>query len=238
MSNIITRVKAAQGLKFPPNQEVTMNADGSGGPVSINKQTTWKDWAHGALDVAGMIPAVGNIADGINAAWYAAEGDYEMAGLSAAAAIPGAGLFAGGGKILSKVNRGMKTIDKARKVAKHTDPSAIKIASKLYSEGGKKVAMALPEVAMDNLRNVPKNIKRNLKEGSKFNILGNRPVKFTNADRAIEIGDFAYGIKKGVDGFNETVSGDEPIQPGSYKKQRYMGGVASSNRQNLNSYKR
>ena len=38
MSNIITRVKAAQGLKFPTNQEVTMNADGSGGPVSINKQ--------------------------------------------------------------------------------------------------------------------------------------------------------------------------------------------------------
>ena len=37
MSNIITRVKAAQGLKFPTNQEVTMNADGSGGPVSINK---------------------------------------------------------------------------------------------------------------------------------------------------------------------------------------------------------
>jgi hypothetical protein len=251
VSNIITRVKAAQGLKFPPNQEVTMNADGSGGPISINTgkkynpvspNKDWKDWAHIALDVAGMIPAVGNIADGINAAWYAAEGDYEMAGLSAAAAIPGAGLFAGGGKLLSKVNRGMKTVDKARKVAKHTDPSAIKIASKLYSEGGKKVAMALPEVAMDNLRNVPKNIKRNLKEGSKFNIFGNRPVKFTNADRAIEIGDFAYGVNKGVDEFkiakNKGMDGDEPIQPGTYNKQRYMGGVASSNRQNLNSYKR
>lgn len=244
MSNIITRVKAAQGLKFPTNQEVTMNADGSGGPVSINKQTawTWKDWAHGALDIAGMIPAVGNIADGINAAWYAAEGDYEMAGLSAAAAIPGAGLFAGGGKILNKVNRGMKTLDKAKKVSKHTDPSAIKLASKLYSEGGQKVAMALPEVAMDNIRRVPQNLKRNLKEGSKFNIFGNRPVKFTNADRAIEIGDFAYGAKKGVDSFNEAFdkakNGDEPIQPGTYNKQRYMGGVASSNRQNLNSYKR
>ena len=216
MSNIITRVKAAQGLKFPPNQEVTMNADGSGGPVSINKQTTWKDWAHGALDVAGMIPAVGNIADGINAAWYAAEGDYEMAGLSAAAAIPGAGLFAGGGKILSKVNRGMKTIDKARKVAKHTDPSAIKIASKLYSEGGKKVAMALPEVAMDNLRNVPKNIKRNLKEGSKFNIFGNRPVKLTAADKVLEYGNAAVGVAGGGKAFYDTVNGEtQPVEPGS-----------------------
>lgn len=220
-----------------------MNADGSGGPVSINKQTKEKSWlnsfGHTALDVLGMIPAVGNIADGINAAWYTAEGDYARAGLSAAAAIPGAGLFAGGGKLLSKFNRGMKTIDKAKKVSKHTDPSAIKLASKLYSEGGKKVTMALPEVAMDNIRRVPQNLKRNLKEGSKFNIFGNRPVKLTKADKVLEYGGFVGGGVLGTKAAVDSYYGEkEPIQPGTYNKQRYMGGVASSNRQNLNSYKR
>ncbi|WP_158842816.1 golvesin C-terminal-like domain-containing protein [Saccharothrix deserti] len=46
---------------------------------------------HAALDVAGLVPGVGEVADLANAAWYAAEGDYANAALSAAAAIPFAG---------------------------------------------------------------------------------------------------------------------------------------------------
>lgn len=39
MSKPITkRVNDARSYKFPVNQEVTMNADGSGGPVSIAKK--------------------------------------------------------------------------------------------------------------------------------------------------------------------------------------------------------
>ena len=49
---------------------------------------------HGLLDLIGLIPAVGEGADGINAAWYAAEGDVTNAGLSAASMIPFAGWFA------------------------------------------------------------------------------------------------------------------------------------------------
>ena len=70
--NIITNhVKGVQaGFQYPINQEVTKNADGSGG--TIYKQTKekgfWNQLGHGALDVLGMIPAVGNVADGINAA--------------------------------------------------------------------------------------------------------------------------------------------------------------------------
>jgi len=236
VSNIISRVKAAQGLKFPINQEVTMNADGSGGPVSINKQTSWKDWAHGALDGLGMVPAFGNIADGINAAWYLAEGDLKNAAIAGASAIPGLGLFSGGAKLSMKAADAMNDINKARKIAKHTDPSAVKIASKLYSSGGKKIVNALPEVVKDNIRQVPKNLKKNFREGSKFNPFGNRPVKLTKPDIALEYGNAGYNL---VDGFYKGATGQtEPTQPGSYKKQRYMGGVASSNRQNLNSYKR
>ncbi|HWM58886.1 MAG TPA: DUF6531 domain-containing protein [Pseudonocardia sp.] len=58
-----------------------------------------KDLGHGALDVVGLIPVVGEAADLVNAGWYALEGDYVMAGLSAAAAIPGLGYAATAGKL-------------------------------------------------------------------------------------------------------------------------------------------
>jgi hypothetical protein len=46
---------------------------------------------HTALDTVGMVPIVGSVAEGVNAGWYAAQGDYADAALSAAAAIPVAG---------------------------------------------------------------------------------------------------------------------------------------------------
>jgi len=143
VGNIINRVKArTQGGVFPPNQEVTMNADGSGGPVSFNKQvgpppqvsmTTGvnigkkiydnydkiSDYGHMALDGLGMIPAVGVIADGINAAWYSGEAatglgpnssaDSAMyAGISAAAMVPGIGMGATAAKYGTKGFKALK----------------------------------------------------------------------------------------------------------------------------------
>lgn len=49
------------------------------------------DIGHTILDVAGMLPVIGTAADLINAGWYAAEGDYANAGLSALGAVPGIG---------------------------------------------------------------------------------------------------------------------------------------------------
>lgn len=57
------------------------------------------------LDLAGMIPGVGEIADGANAAIYLSRGDKLNAGLSAAACIPIIGSFGTGGKL---VNKGIK----------------------------------------------------------------------------------------------------------------------------------
>ena len=147
--NIITNhVKGVQaGFQYPINQEVTKNADGSGGTIykQTKEKSFWNKLGHGALDVLGMIPAVGNVADGINAAWYLGEGDLKNAGLSAAAAIPGLGLFGGGAKLSMKAADAMNDINKATKAAKHTDPSAINVANKLYEKGGKKYIKAIPE---------------------------------------------------------------------------------------------
>ena len=49
---------------------------------------TWVDWGHCILDVAGLVPGYGEVADGANGIWYAIEGDWATAGLCAAACIP------------------------------------------------------------------------------------------------------------------------------------------------------
>lgn len=53
----------------------------------------WKKFGHGALDVIGAlpIPVVSTAADLANAGWYAAEGDYKNAAMSAIGAAPGVG---------------------------------------------------------------------------------------------------------------------------------------------------
>ena len=53
-----------------------------------NKAEVTKDDIHNMLMVAGFTPALGNIADAVDAVLYAAEGEYGAAGLSAAAMIP------------------------------------------------------------------------------------------------------------------------------------------------------
>jgi hypothetical protein len=69
---------------------------------------------HTALDVIGLVPVVGEVADGANALWYTAEGDYVNAALSAAAMIPVAGWAATGGKFAVKGYKFAHTLDGAR----------------------------------------------------------------------------------------------------------------------------
>jgi hypothetical protein len=57
-------------------------------PPPADDGPTLSGIAHGVLDVAGLVPGFGEIADGVNALWYLAEGDRVSAGLSAAGAIP------------------------------------------------------------------------------------------------------------------------------------------------------
>jgi hypothetical protein len=68
---------------------------------------------HLVLDVVGLVPLVGEAADGINAAWYAAEGDYANAALSAAATVPGLGVAATLAKHLRKGSGVVRGIDTA-----------------------------------------------------------------------------------------------------------------------------
>ncbi|WOS38789.1 hypothetical protein RP300_02370 [Oligella urethralis] len=60
---------------------------------------------HLALDVAGMVPVIGEVADGTNALIYLARGDKTNAALSAAAMIPVVGSTATVGKMTDKAVR-------------------------------------------------------------------------------------------------------------------------------------
>jgi hypothetical protein len=53
-----------------------------------DKDPSAMDVIHGALDIAGFVPVLGAIPDGVNAGIYALEGDWINAGLSAVATVP------------------------------------------------------------------------------------------------------------------------------------------------------
>jgi hypothetical protein len=77
--------------------------------TASRKQSFWEELSgfedryggaiHTILDVVGMVPVVGEFADAANAVYYAAEGDYANAALSAAGAIPGLGQAVVGAKL-------------------------------------------------------------------------------------------------------------------------------------------
>ncbi|WP_246076530.1 RHS repeat-associated core domain-containing protein [Amycolatopsis cihanbeyliensis] len=58
--------------------------------------------AHAILDLAGLIPGLGEAADGVNCIWYGAEGDALNSSLSCAAMVPIGGMAATGGKLIGK----------------------------------------------------------------------------------------------------------------------------------------
>ncbi len=91
--------------------------------------SAFSEGLHTLLDVVGMIPVVGEIADGANALIYAAEGDYANAAMSAASMIPLAGNVVGAAKL---AKRGMKLVQKAKKLI---PPKLIKRLDKVASAG-------------------------------------------------------------------------------------------------------
>ena len=93
----------------------------NGNPISLNDPfglspfLNWLDGitGHDILDLLGMLPGIGFVFDGINAAWFAQEGDYYNAACSLVSALPGAGdalgVFAKTGKSCKLVTAFHKT---------------------------------------------------------------------------------------------------------------------------------
>ncbi|MCO1653962.1 polymorphic toxin type 30 domain-containing protein [Pseudonocardia humida] len=86
---------------------------------------------HTVLDVVGLVPVVGEVADGANALWYLAEGDELNAALSAAAMVPVAGWVATGGKFAVKGYKAVHTLDGARTFVRGRPPMVPRGATEL-----------------------------------------------------------------------------------------------------------
>ncbi len=88
----------------------TYDAEAHGG-----QPTTWSAWADSlqtGLDIAGLVPGIGEVADLANGCISLARGNYGDAALSFAAMVPFAGAAATAGKIAKKIK---KVTDKATK---------------------------------------------------------------------------------------------------------------------------
>jgi nickel-dependent lactate racemase len=76
---------------------------------------------HTVLNVAGMVPVIGAPADAVNAGWYAAQGDWGNAALSAAAAIPGVNDLVGGARLGATALKVECLIKDGTEIAKTTE---------------------------------------------------------------------------------------------------------------------
>ena len=104
------------------------------------------DWLHGSLDLAGLIPGLGEFFDGANAIIYATQGDWMNAALSTISMVPEIGdLFGKGGKIVlfleKLIIKGGRSGKLAEKILKHA-PQIVKIiinGFKIYKENKNKI---------------------------------------------------------------------------------------------------
>jgi hypothetical protein len=107
------------------------------GAIDAAKNMSASDIGHAVLDGAGMVPVIGEAADLANAGWYAAEGNWADAALSAGSMIPIAGNavtaakwgkravnVADAGADIARTARRADDVADAGKLAKHGDEAA------------------------------------------------------------------------------------------------------------------
>lgn len=125
------QLSEARGLLGKPKQEAPKEPEEKGLFDRLKdtvSNVSLSDVGHTVLDVAGLVPVIGAPADGINAVWYAAEGDWVNAGLSATGMIPIAGEAATAAKLGVKATNAVldtaRTADKAADATRASDEVA------------------------------------------------------------------------------------------------------------------
>jgi hypothetical protein len=176
-SPITSKIKRAETAPMKMDGKTSENkaTEGSGMQSDKPEEKSWGNViGHGILDVVGLVPVVGELADGANAAWYAAEGDYTNAALSAAAMVPFAGWGATGAKLGMKgyksLSKTAKVVDKVAntKVGKFTGLNKPTKAAKFYGPDRyeAKPSSTQPSSAVSPKANKNQDIESNKNLGS------------------------------------------------------------------------
>lgn len=119
------------------------------------------EWVHGGLDVLGLVPGFGEVADGINGLIYLAEGRKLEAGLSFAAMIPFAGWGATAGKVGVRATRAVAK-EGAERVARE---GAERVVREGAEEGAERAAREGAERAARDAADPPATVT--IKNGHK-----------------------------------------------------------------------
>ncbi|QBH95280.1 hypothetical protein EKN56_01980 [Limnobaculum zhutongyuii] len=108
-------------------------------PETPEEESSWLDYFQTGLDVVGLVPGFGEIADGLNAIIYGIKGDYVNAGLSVGAMIPFAGWASTGTKLGIKATKEIAENSTQKTVKNVTEEAADKTTKKAQdaNSGGK-----------------------------------------------------------------------------------------------------
>jgi len=171
-------------------KHLELKNDGYGHTPLKNK---WLNRMQTGLTVAGMIPGVGNLADGLNTAVSAGRAGYAKfkgdeagykthrnnAAINAAAMVPGAGLAVGGAKLAAKAAKGTKAVKVAKTLKNATDTT--KVANRVAAKTAKEVAKkGIKKATVTGAKKGQEKLVRASVEKSKTkNIAENRPPKRT-----------------------------------------------------------
>jgi hypothetical protein len=175
---------------------------------------------HGGLDVAGLVPLVGNVADLANAGIYGARGQAGNAALSLAAAVPGVGYGASAAKGAKWTAKGYKAVKAGTKGApKVLNKTKNAIGTKLTQQtaetiskaplGVQKVIKATNKGAHtigETISKVPTGLKP-FKPGGKSNALVKSFARFRGVENLLEGGEGAGvpGAKALNTGYNAVL---------------------------------
>lgn len=127
--------------------------------VTLNQLYSFAEQAHLTLDALGLIPAVGEVFDGINVLYYIVEGNYVDAALSGAAMVPFVGVVSTSGKIVK--NAGKLVID---------------VSTGTVKNASKKVTREIIEEGLENITDFGQKIIRNSDNYSKSTIKGIKQI--------------------------------------------------------------
>jgi predicted ribonuclease toxin of YeeF-YezG toxin-antitoxin module len=152
------------------------------------------DTIHTGLDVAGMVPAIGEVADLANAGFYAIQGDTLNAGISLAACIPIGGQLATGGRLAVKAGKevletGAKKVLKKeakeilekevkKEVLEEAEEAAAKNIGTKVTKGGKSKTYERPSGYRKEVREKVWENAKNGPDGQVYDPLTGQEMKF------------------------------------------------------------